>query len=149
MTSSARPLRLGILGAADIARRRFLPALQRCPAFEMAGIASRSYERAAALCSQFGGHAYDSYHSLLDDPGIDAVYIPLPPALHFDYALQALKQHKHMLLEKPATVTLEQARQLCTVAEESELTLYENYMFLCHPQLERIKEIISAGRLGE
>ena len=74
-------MKIGILGTADIAFRRFLPALQKCSEFLFAGVASRTPEKVQPFIDSFGGQAYKSYDALLADESIDAVYVPLPPAL--------------------------------------------------------------------
>ena len=84
-------MRLGILGTADIAFRRFLPALRKCPEIEYAGVASRTPEKGKPFADSFGGIVYPSYDALLADESIDAVYVPLPPALHFEWGKKALE----------------------------------------------------------
>lgn len=142
-------MRLGILGTADIAFRRFLPALQKCPEVEYAGVASRTPEKGQAFKETFGGTIYPSYDALLDDERIDAVYVPLPPALHFEWGKKALMAGKHVLLEKPFTTVPKETEELLRLAEKNRLAVHENYMFLYHSQLKKVKELISDGSLGE
>ena len=142
-------MKLGILGTADVALRRFLPALQSCQAFQYAGVATRGGDRAATFREAFGGRVYDGYAALLEDPEIEAVYIPLPPALHFAWAKQALSAGKHVLLEKPFTVSAGETRELLELAASQNLAVHENYMFLFHSQLRDIKARIASGELGD
>ena len=142
-------MRIGILGTADIAFRRFLPALQKCPDIIYAGVASRTPEKADRFVRTFGGQAYPSYDALLLDKSIDAVYVPLPPALHYEWGQKALEAGKHLLMEKPFTTGLKEAESLLRLAGEKGLAVHENYMFLYHSQLSRIKELIADGTLGE
>ena len=142
-------MRIGILGTADIAFRRFLPALQKCEAFTYAGVASRTPEKAKPFVDTFGGQVYDGYDSLLADDSIDAVYVPLPPALHYEWGKKALLSGKHLLMEKPFTTSLEQTEELLRLAEEKGLAVHENYMFLYHSQLSYIKKLIADGELGD
>lgn len=142
-------MKLGILGASDIAFRRFLPALQNCDGIEYAGVASRTNEKAVPFAAQYGGAIYSSYDALLQDSGIDAVYIPLPPALHFEWGRKALEAGKHILMEKPFTATLHETDALLDLAEKKNLTVHENYMFLYHNQINDIKTRIKNGSLGE
>ena len=142
-------MRIGVLGTADIAFRRFLPALQKCPEMEYRGVASRMSEKTERFVAAYGGKGYPSYASLLEDKEIDAVYVPLPPALHYEWGRKALMAGKHLFMEKPFTVTLEETEELLRLAEEKGLTVHENYMFLYHSQLARVKELIAGGALGE
>lgn len=142
-------MNIGILGASDIAFRRFLPALKKCPDFTYAGVASRTPEKARPFQEQFGGEVYDGYDALLADERIDAVYVPLPPALHYVWGQKVLNAGKHLLMEKPFATDPAEAETLLRLADERGLAVHENYMFLFHSQLEKIKEIISSGELGQ
>lgn len=142
-------MKIGILGCADIAFRRFLPALRKCPGVEYAGVASRTPSRAAPFQAAYGGRIFDSYEALLEAPEIDAVYLPLPPALHGPWGQQALEHGKHILMEKPFSVSSDQTEQLLNLAAEKGLAVHENYMFLYHSQLAWIKEQIRSGVIGE
>ncbi|RKJ53526.1 gfo/Idh/MocA family oxidoreductase [bacterium 1XD42-1] len=142
-------MRIGILGTADIAFRRFLPALQKCSDITYAGIASRTPEKTVSFTQVYGGKAYSSYETLLADESIDAVYVPLPPALHYEWGEKALKSGKHLLMEKPFTTSLAETKKLLSLAKKKKLTVHENYMFLYHNQLEKIKELVANGTLGE
>ena len=142
-------MRLGILGAADIAFRRFLPALARCQDLEYIGVASRTPGRALAFMEQFGGRIYSSYEELLADESVDAVYLPLPPALHYEWGKKTLQAGKHLLMEKPFTVKFSETRELLELAAKKNLVVHENYMFLYHSQLDQIRERIAGGEIGE
>lgn len=142
-------MRLGILGTADIAFRRFLPALRKCPNITYAGVASRTPEKAAKFAETFGGKVYNNYDALLVDKSIDAVYVPLPPVLHYEWGRKVLLAGKHLLMEKPFTTGLAETAELLKIAEEKGLAVHENYMFLYHSQLARIKAMIADGDLGE
>lgn len=141
--------RIGILGTSEIAFRRFLPALMKCKDLDYVGVASRTVEKTSKFIENYGGRAYSSYEELLDDEGIDAVYIPLPPALHYQWAKSALEKGKHVFLEKPSTICLSDTQALIAMAEERGLVLRENYMFLYHRQIARIQEIFEQRELGE
>ena len=80
---------------------------------------------------------------------LDAIYIPLPPALHYKWAKFGLEQGKHILVEKPSTISLDEFIELYTLAEEKKLALYENYMFVFHEQLKEINHIIDSKEIGE
>ena len=142
-------MKLGILGTSEIAFRRFLPALSKCPEFTYVGVASRTPEKGIPFQETYGGCIYDSYDALLADESIDAVYVPLPPALHFEWGKKVLNAGKHLLMEKPFTTNVQETEQLLKMAEEKGLVVHENYMFLYHSQLTKIKEMIANGSLGE
>lgn len=142
-------MKLGILGTAEIAFRRFLPALQQCSDITYAGVASRNPEKGKPFQEQFGGVIYDSYDALLADDCIDAVYVPLPPALHYEWGKKVLLAGKHLFMEKPFTTSVAQTAELLELAEEKGLAVHENYMFLYHSQLDWIREQAAAGAIGE
>ena len=142
-------MKIGILGTADIAFRRFLPALQKCPEFTYAGVASRTLENTVRFVEAYGGQAYPSYDALLADKSIDAVYVPLPPALHYEWGRKVLEAGKHLLMEKPFTTNLAETEALLALAEDKGLVVRENYMFLYHSQLQKVKDLIADGTLGE
>ena len=144
-----KKIRLGILGTSEIAFRRFLPALKKHSEFEYIGVASRNIEKTKLFVESYGGKGYSSYDELLQDKNIDAVYIPLPPALHFEWGKKALQAGKHILMEKPFCVNLQQTAELIELAKERNLAVHENYMFMYHKQLTKIKEIIDSGYLGK
>ena len=86
---------------------------------------------------------------MLTDEDIDAVYVPLPPALHFEWGEKVLNAGKNLLMEKPFTTNVQETKQLLKLAEKKGLAVHENYMFLYHSQLAKIKEMIADGSLGE
>lgn len=143
-------IKIGILGTAEIAYRRFLPALKQLnDIFEYVGVASRNLANTEKFIHTFGGKGYASYEKLLEDININAVYIPLPPALHYDWGKKALMAGKHVLLEKPFCVNAKQTKDLVNIATENNLALHENYMFTFHKQLALIQNIIQAGDIGK
>lgn len=142
-------MKIGILGTADIAFRRFLPALKSCQGITYIGIASRTPEKTDRFLETYGGRAYSSYEALLEDPEIDAVYVPLPPALHYEWGKRVLLSGKHLMMEKPFTTSLKETQELLQLAKEKNLAVHENYMFLYHSQLAKVKEWITDGTLGE
>ena len=141
--------RIGILGASDIAFKRFLPALEKCDRLSFAGIASRNAERCTPFIERFGGRCYPDYEAILNDPEIDCVYLPLPPALHACWGERVLSAGKHLLMEKPFTTTASDTDKLLRLAQEKNLAVHENYMFRYHRQLAEIERIMKSGELGE
>ncbi|MFV0497916.1 MAG: Gfo/Idh/MocA family protein [Candidatus Fimivivens sp.] len=140
--------KIGILGASDIAYKRFLPALQKSRHFTFVGIASRNPERCAPFIKCFGGQCYPDYDSLLLDAQIDCVYLPLPPARHAYWGEKVLAAGKHLLMEKPFTVLDADTKNLLSISRQRGLAVYENYMFLHHRQLTEIKNIMASETLG-
>lgn len=159
----------GILGPSDIAFRRFVPALLNCDKCRYIGVAVasleertilkeftctnddvlRGYERAQNFVNKYGGRLYQSYSELLEDENIHAVYIPLPPALHYVWAKKALNAGKHVFVEKPFTTSQEQTLELIEISRINKLCIHENYMFLYHNQLKMIDKLIADGTIGE
>lgn len=142
-------MKLGILGTSDIAYRRFLPALKKFKDIEYMGVASRTLEKCEKFQQSFGGKAYSSYDELLNEKDIDAVYVPLPPALHYEWGKKVLESGKHLLMEKPFTTSFEQTKSLLDIAKQNNLAVHENYMFLYHKQLDDIKNMIKNKTLGD
>lgn len=157
-------MRIGIICPSDIAFRRFLPALKQCGQFQFAGVAvadqtefegateevlSKEIEKAQTMQSEFGGEIYHGYHALIEADDVDAVYLPLPPALHFQWTSRVLQVGKHAFVEKPCTTLLKDTETLVAMAGERLLALHENYMFTFHRQMEQVQEIVKSGELGE
>lgn len=157
-------IRVGIICPSEIAARRFLPALQNADNICFAGVAIADKtefkgatdtvieaERAKAqtMIDGFGGRLYESYHSIIVSDDVDAIYLPLPPSLHFLWAKLALEVGKHILIEKPSTTSLADTTALIKLAQEKRLAVHENYMFVFHRQIEEINEIIVRGEIGD
>lgn len=139
---------LGILGCADIAVRRALPAIQETP-FHLIAVASRTQEKAARVAARFGCKAVAGYERILEMSDIDAVYIPLPNNEHAEWARRALNAGKHVLVEKPAVTTADTARDLVSLADERGLLVMENFAFLHHPQHQQARSLLNDGAIGE
>ncbi|MBW5424808.1 gfo/Idh/MocA family oxidoreductase [Streptomyces sp. BG9H] len=143
------PVRIAVMGTADIARRRMLPAMAAAPGTALVAVASRDRDRAAALARDYGCAAVEGYQELLERPGVDAVYVPLPVALHAEWVERALLAGKHVLAEKPLTADPARTSALLTLARERGLVLMENVMFLHHPQHAVVRELLGSGAIGE
>jgi predicted dehydrogenase len=146
---SAGPVRIGVLGCADIARRRMLPAFAACPATEVSAVAGRDAAKARSLGAEFSARGMEGYAALLADGEVDAVYVPLPLALHAEWVEAALRSGKHVLAEKPLTQQPERTAALFGLARERGLTLMENVMFVHHGQHARVREAVADGAIGE
>jgi predicted dehydrogenase len=143
------PLRIGVLGCADIARRRMLPAFAACPATEVVAVASRDPRKARETAGPYGCRAVTGYEALLADAAVDAVYVPLPAALHARWTRAALEAGKHVLAEKPLALRPVPAAELFALAERRGLALMENVMFVHHPQHDAVRALAADGTLGE
>ena len=140
----------GIMGTANIAKRAMIPGMKEAENCEMYAIAGRSAEKANAFKEEYGFEkAYGSYEELLQDPEVQAVYIPLPNNIHAEWVKKALTAGKHVLCEKPMALNADEARELFKTAEESGKYLMEAYAYLHSPYLESLKEVISNGTIGD
>jgi predicted dehydrogenase len=143
------PVRIGVLGCADIARRRMLPAMAASPGAEVAAVASRDPDKAAELAARFGCRPVHGYAALIEMPGIDAVYIPLPAAMHADWTEAALRAGKHVLAEKPVSTDPRRTSGLLRLARANGLALMENVMFVHHRQHATARRLVADGAIGE
>lgn len=142
-------LRIGILGGAEIAHRMFIPALLETEGVECNVLASHQEEKRSKFEKDFGIATVSSYEEVIENPKVDAVYIPLPPALHYYWAKRALEQGKHVFLEKPSTTNYEDTETLVELARLKSLALQENYMFQYHNQLQAIRKMLADGVVGD
>lgn len=148
LTSPER-VRIGVLGCADIAWRRTLPAMRSDPAVEVVAIASRDKRRATEFADRFGGVPLEGYEALLERPQVDAVYIPLPALMHAEWIERTLVAGKHVLVEKPMTGTYQETSRLIELARSRRLVLLENVMFLYHSQHAAVRKLLADGAIGE
>ena len=143
-------IRWGILGAAKIAVEKVIPAMQVGTYSEVIAIASRDSDRVGALATALGiPKAYASYERLLEDPDVDAVYIPLPNHLHVPWATKAAEAGKHVLCEKPIGLNAEEVRKLLEVRERTGVVIQEAFMVKTHPQWLAVKGLLDSGRIGD
>lgn len=150
MTTGSGPVvRLGLLGCADIALRRVLPAVARLPQLSLSAVASRDPGRAERVTARFGGRPSADYERLLAREDVDAVYVPLPTGLHAEWVERALAAGKHVLAEKPLTTDPAVTEALVARAQASGLVLRENFMFVHHGRQRRVRELLDDGAVGE
>ena len=144
-----RKINWGVLGTAGIARGQTLPGMAQAENCALYAIAGRSLEKARAYQRDFGFEAvYDSYDALLNDPKVEAVYIPLPNHLHVEWAMKALNAKKHVLCEKPLAPTAAQAAALISCARQNGVYLMEAFAYLHSPLTAAIKaELPRIGRV--
>jgi predicted dehydrogenase len=142
-------LRIGILGAARIAGRALIEPAREVPAATVAAVAARGKARADSFALQHGiPSAYGSYEELLADPAIDAVYIPLPNALHAPWTLRAIEAGKHVLCEKPFTSNAAEAEEVARAAAGSGLVVMEAMHYRYHPLARRLASLVADGAIG-
>jgi predicted dehydrogenase len=146
---SGGSVRWGIIGTANIARRFFLPAVHEAGG-EAAAVAGRDAGRASGWAQDNGiGRAIAGYQELIADPGVDALYIPLPNGLHAEWTIRALRAGKPVLCEKPLAGSLAETEQVLAVARETGTPLWEAFVFPFHDQMRRLRELITDGVIGE
>lgn len=166
-------IRIGIICPSEIAFRRFLPALQKANEkiqFVAIGIASpdewfgdlqnvsqaqieeqqtSELAKANKFIEQYGGEVVVGYNNIVTSDKIDAIYIPLPPALHYRWAKKALVAGKHVFVEKPSTTSLLDTDDLIKIASAKKLAIHENYMFIYHEQISFLKNLVASGEIGD
>lgn len=145
---AAETLRVGVLGCSDIARRKFIPALLLSRQTHLCALAGRTPDKLDSFVPPGLMVKLMTYRELLDDPTIDLVYISLPNHLHEEWSIRALEQGKHVLCEKPLALDTASASRMLDAAERNGRLLYENLMYLQHPQHKIVKEFLSSGGIG-
>jgi predicted dehydrogenase len=142
-------VRWGIMGTAGIARSAFLPALREAGGVP-AAVAGRELARASQYAAELGiERAIEGYQALIDDPGVDALYIPLPNGLHAEWTIKALQAGKAVLCEKPLCGTLAETEEVLAVARATGTPLWEAFVFPFQEQMERIHGLLADGTIGE
>jgi predicted dehydrogenase len=140
----------GVLGVASIAVRKVIPGMQAGEWSEIAAIASRDLEKGRTAAQKLGiPKTYGSYEELLADPEIEAVYIPLPNHLHVPWSIKAAEAGRHVLCEKPLSLSVAEAKTLLAVRDRTGVKIGEAFMVKTHPQWLRTRELIRAGRIGD
>lgn len=163
-----KKIRIGVICPSEIALRRFMPALMQCEEAEYAGVAvargnewygaegedlskitETELKKAEEFKNNWGGEIFGSYDELIESDKTDAVYLPLPPALHFKWGKRVLESGKHLFVEKPSTTSAADTGALVELADKYNLAIHENYMFMFHKQLDELDEIVRSGSIGE
>jgi predicted dehydrogenase len=146
----ANKVRWGVLSTAGIGVKKVIPAMQKGEWVDVMAIASRDRGKAEETARALGiAKAYGSYEDLLADPQIEAIYNPLPNQLHVPWSIRAAEAGKHVLCEKPLSITVAEARTLLAVQQRTGVTIGEAFMVRTHPQWLRTRELIASGRIGE
>ncbi len=143
-------IRWGILGAANIATKKVIPGMQKCAHSAVVAIASRDVRKARQAADELGiKRAYGSYEELLGDPGVDAIYNPLPNHLHVPWSIKAAEAGKHVLCEKPIALTAAEVAPLIAARDRTGVKIGEAFMVRTHPQWLRARELVRSGIIGE
>jgi predicted dehydrogenase len=145
----SKKIRWGVLSTASIGVRKVLPAMQQGRYSEVVAIASRDLKKGRETAAQLGiPNAYGSYEELIADPSVDAIYNPLPNQLHVPWTIKAAEAGKHVLCEKPISLTVAEAESLLIVRDRTKVKIGEAFMIRSHPQWLRTKALIEQGRIG-
>ena len=140
----------GVLGTANIARGCTIPGMKMAENCELYAIAGRNEAKVQSYKDEFGFEkAYVGYDKLLEDPEVQAVYIPLPNNLHKEWVIKALKAGKHVLCEKPLALNAEDAKEMFAIAKENNVILMEAYAYLHSPYIQSLKDDIKSGIIGD
>jgi predicted dehydrogenase len=146
----AKTLRFGVLGAANIAVQKVVPAMRRGRFTAVTALASRDRAKGEAAAQKLGiARVHGSYEELLADPEIDAVYNPLPNHLHVPWSIRALEAGKHVLCEKPIGLSVAEVEQLLAARDRTGRQVQEAFMVRTHPQWLAARDAVRAGRVGE
>ncbi len=151
--SESLPLRWGILGAARV-NERLLPAIVGAPNAELVAIASRRAQAAAQTLQQYAPQqqhvkCYDTLEALLQDPQVQAIYLPLANHEHAEWTLRAIAAGKHVLCEKPMALNVADIDAIAEAAKQQQVTVMEGFMYRFHPQHQRVQDILASGVIGE
>ncbi len=144
------PVRWGVLGLADIAVRAVIPAIEAVPRATLRAVATRRSAVKTAGHDEATLYSGDgAYESLLADPDVEAVYIPVPNHLHSEWAIRAMEAGKHVLCEKPLGVSPKEVARMRETSERCSALLMEAFMYRYSPQHRRVRELISSDKFGE
>jgi dTDP-3,4-didehydro-2,6-dideoxy-alpha-D-glucose 3-reductase len=144
-----RKIKIGVLGCADIAKRMIVPNLLKTNKFEIVAFGSRSIKKATEYSNLFGGKAIEGYDELIKIKEIEAIYIPLPTGLHFEWILKCLENKKHVFSEKSIANNFTEVSKIIEIAESNQLCVYENFMFPYHSQIQFVNDLIKSNEIGE
>jgi predicted dehydrogenase len=143
-------LRWGILGCARITRRGLVPGIRASVTGTLTALASRDPAKARAWADEFGvSRPYGSYDALLDDPEVDAVYIPLPNELHKPLVFASADAGKHVLCEKPLALSAREAREMVDHCRARGVVLTEAFMWRHQPRTAALRRLVDEGRIGD
>lgn len=143
-----KKIKWGVLGIATIARNAVIPAIENSENSELYAIASRDAAKAAGYASRCR-KVYSSYEEMLDDPDVEAVYIPLPNHLHCEWTVKALNKGKHVLCEKPLAMTYDECVKMAGAAKANNRLVTEAFMYRYSEKMRIVADIVKSGQLGD
>ncbi len=144
-----RKVKWGVLGVARIATVKVIPGMQQGEWSEVTAIASRNKEKAQQAADALGiPKAFGSYEELIGDPEIEAIYNPLPNHLHVPWSIRAAEAGKHVLCEKPISLTVAECRELMAARDRTGVKIGEAFMVRSHPQWLRTRQLVRDGEIG-
>lgn len=145
-----RKIRWGVLGTANIAKGCTIPGMRLADNCALYAVAGRSMDKAEQFRAAFGFEkAYSSYDALLADPMVEAVYIPLPNTLHYEWVIRAARAGKHILCEKPLAPNAQQASEMQAAAKANGVLLMEAFAYLHSPIISAVKAELDSGAIGD
>ena len=138
------------MGFASIAKRKVIPSILSLPdKFKLIGIAQRNNQQSDSASNEFSCSTFYDYDSLINHEAINAVYIPLPNALHYYWARKCIEKGLHVLVEKPATCSFSDTKELINLASISCVSLVETFQFRFHKQFHILKTLIEEKKIGD
>jgi predicted dehydrogenase len=148
-TAGEPPVRFGVIAPTSmVARLAVIPAIISSTSVRLEAVASLSSPQAAGVAPEGDTRRYKSYEDLIEDPAVEAVYIPLPNSLHREWTERAAAAGKHVLCEKPLAATPDDAAAMASACREAGVVLMEAYMTPFHPRSRAVLDIVRQGRLG-
>lgn len=145
----SKKVKWGVLSTAQIGVEQVIPAINRSSNGRVNAIASSSGKAQSTAERLNIPKYYETYEELLQDPEIDAVYIPLPNKMHYEWTIKAAKGKKHVLCEKPAALNAKDVEEMISVCKANEVLFMEAFMYRFHSQHQKVKELIQSGAIGE
>lgn len=143
-------IKWGVLGTAGIAEGCTIPGMLQAENCELYALAGRSEEKIKAFQDKFNfAKTYNSYEALLNDDEIQAVYIPLPNHLHYEWIMKAIDAGKNVLCEKPLAPTAKQVEELFEAAEKKGVILTEAFAYLHTPYVAALKKEVESKSIGD
>jgi predicted dehydrogenase len=141
-------MRLGLLSTANI-NKAILGGAEFADGVEIVAVGSRDGAKAQAYASEHGiEHSHGSYEALLEDDGVDAVYISLPNGMHHEWTLKAIEAGKHVLVEKPYSRRAAEVEETWDAADRAGLVVMEAFMWRHHPQAAVARSAVEDGAIG-
>jgi len=136
-------IKIGVLGCADIAKRLIIPNMIKSGLYEIVAVASRSKEKAQEFAGLFNCEPIIGYENLLSRKDIEAIYVPLPTGMHYEWIIKGLNAGKHIFAEKSLANEYTEVKAIVDLAIQKNLCVFENFMFVFHSQFDAVKSVIA------